>query len=192
MKLIAGLGNPGTEYDNTKHNIGFAVLDSLGEKYKITGKQEDKFLCWYGKGKILNEGVILAWPTTFMNNSGECVAKLTNYFKLEPKDLIVVHDEVALNLGKIRIAFNNSSAGHHGVESIIQSLEGNQEFSRLRIGVGPDPGGDLRADYVLQKFKKDDDDLVKKVISLSIEALEAIITKDIGEAMNKFNGVEVA
>ena len=191
MKLIAGLGNPGTEYDNTKHNIGFAVLDSFGEKYKITGKQEDKFLCWYGKGKLNSHEIMLVWPTTFMNHSGDSIAKLMNYFKIDIKDLIVVHDEVAIDLGKIRVAFNNSSAGHHGVESIIQGLGENQEFSRVRIGVGPDPGGDLRADYVLKKFKEEDTELIKKVIALSVEALETIITKDVGEAMNKYNGIEI-
>ena len=190
-KLIIGLGNPGTKYENTKHNIGFAVLDTFGEKYKITGKQEDKFLCWFGKGKLSPFDIILAWPTTFMNNSGDCAIKLVNYFKIEPKDLIVVHDEVAIDLGKVRVAFNNSAAGHHGVESIIQALSDNQEFSRLRIGVGPDPGGDKRADYVLHKFKKEDAPLVNKVISLSVEALETMITQDVGEAMNKYNGMEL-
>ena len=194
-KLIIGLGNPGTEYDNTRHNIGFAVLDAFGEKYKIQGKQEDKLSSWYGKGNIeINSSIynlILGWPTTFMNHSGEAAIKLINWFKLKPQDLIVVHDEVALNLGKIRIGFNNSSAGHHGVESIIQMLGGNQEFTRLRVGIGPDPGGDIRKDFVLKKFSKDDQKLVSKVIELSVEALEYLIVHDAGEAMNKFNGVEI-
>ena len=194
-KLIIGLGNPGVEYENTKHNIGFAVLDAFGEKYKIVGKQEDKLLCWYGKGKINlgNEiyNLILAWPTTFMNHSGESVAKLLHWFKLKSQDLIVVHDETALNLGKIRINFNSSAAGHHGVESIIQLLGGNQEFTRLRIGIGPDPGGDKRKDYVLTKFSENEKLLVTKITDLSIEAIETIITKDVGEAMNKYNGIEI-
>lgn len=194
-KLIIGLGNPGTEYENTRHNVGFAMLDAFGEKYKIIGKQEDKFLCWYGKESIKlgsdDCNIILVWPTTFMNKSGEAVAKLLNWFKLKPSDLIVVHDDVSLNLGKIRIAFNSGAGGHHGVESILQVLNGNQEFTRLRIGIGPDPGGDKRADYVLRKFTESEERLVKKMVQLSIEALETIITKDVGEAMNKFNGVEV-
>ncbi len=194
-KLIIGLGNPGTEYDNTRHNIGFAVLDAFGEKYKIQGKQEDKLSSWYGKGNIeINSSIynlILGWPTTFMNHSGEAAIKLINWFKLKPQDLIVVHDEVALNLGKIRIGFNNSSAGHHGVESIIQMLGGNQEFTRLRVGIGPDPGGDIRKDFVLKKFSKDDQKLVSKVIELSVEALEYLIVHEVDEAMNKFNGVKI-
>ncbi len=194
-KIIISLGNPGVEYENTRHNIGFQVLDAFGEKYQISGKQEDKLSSWYGKGKVkINNteiDLILAWPTTFMNNSGEAVTKLLHWFKLEAADLIVVHDDVALNLGKIRIGFNNGAAGHHGVESIIQMLGGVQEFSRLRVGVGPDPGGDKRRDFVLEKFKGDEEKVVKKVIEISVEALETILSKDVGEAMNKFNGIEI-
>ena len=195
-KLIVGLGNPGGKYDNTRHNVGFSMLDAFGEKYKIVGKQEDKFLSWYGKEQIKfgeeNYNVILGWPTTFMNTSGEAVLKLLNWFKLKPKDLIVVHDDVSLNLGKIRIGFNSGAGGHHGVESIIQLLGGDEEFTRLRVGIGPDPGGDKRADYVLRKFTPAEENLVKKMVQVSVEALETIITKDVGEAMNKFNGIEVS
>ena len=195
-KLIIGLGNPGVEYDNTRHNVGFAVLDALGKKYHISGKQEDKLSSWYGKGNIELGGssynLILGWPTTFMNNSGEAIIKLLNWFKLKPQDLIVVHDEVALNLGKIRIGFNNGAAGHHGIESIIQMAGGNQEFTRVRVGIGPDPGGDKRKDYVLKKITKEEEKLLKQIVELSINAIETIITKDVGEAMNKFNGLEIS
>ncbi len=194
-KIIVSLGNPGNEYENTRHNVGFVVLDAFGEKYKILGKEEKKLSSWYGKEKIEIDNqpyeIILAWPTTFVNNSGEAVLKLLNWFKIESSDLIVVHDDVALNLGKVRINFNSGAGGHHGVESIIQMLGDKQEFTRLRIGVGPDPGGDVRADYVLKRFAKEEENLVKKVAELSISALETIITKDVGEAMNKFNGMEV-
>ena len=193
-KLIVALGNPGNEYENTRHNIGFAVLDAFGEKYKILGKEEKKLLSWCGKGKIEieNHEIILAWPTTFMNNSGEAVVKLLHWFKIEPSHLIVVHDDVALNLGKIRINFNSGAGGHHGVESIIQMLGGKQEFTRLRIGVGPDPGGDIRADYVLKKFGKEETNLVEKITELSISALENLIVKNVGEVMNECNGVEIS
>jgi len=194
-KIIVSLGNPGNEYENTRHNVGFVVLDAFGEKYKILGKEEKKLSSWYGKEKIEIDNqpyeIILAWPTTFVNNSGEAVLKLLNWFKIESSDLIVVHDDVALNLGKVRINFNSGAGGHHGVESIIQMLGDKQEFTRLRIGVGPDPGGDVRADYVLKRFAKEEENLVKKITELSISALETIITKDTGEAMNKFNGVEI-
>ena len=198
-KLIVALGNPGKEYDNTRHNIGFAVLDAFGEKYKILGKEEKKLSSWCGHGKItvetcqgMSSDIVLAWPTTFMNSSGEAVVKLLNWFKVESSDLIVVHDDVALNLGKIRINFNSGAGGHHGVESIIQMLGGQQEFTRLRIGIGPDPGGDVRADYVLRKFAKEEKSLVEKITELSISALENLITKNIDEVMNKFNGMEIS
>ena len=126
-----------------------------------------------------------------MNNSGEAVLKLLNWFKIEHSDLIVVHDEVALNLGKVRINFNSGAGGHHGVESIIQMLGDKQEFTRLRIGIGPDPGGDVRADYVLKKFGKEEENLVKKVTELSVSALEDLIINSVDAVMNKFNGMEV-
>lgn len=194
-RLIVGLGNPSSEHENTRHNVGFAVLDAFGEKYEIIGKQDDKLLSWHGKGKVqFDEGVcnlILGWPTTYVNKSGEAVVKLLKWFKLKPESLIVVHDDVALNLGKIRISFNSGPAGHHGVESIIQMLGGTEEFTRLRVGVGPDPGGDKRSGYVLKKFTQEEGKLAKKVIETAVQALETIITKDVGEAMNKFNGAEI-
>lgn len=194
-KLIVALGNPGNEYENTRHNIGFIALDAFEEKHKILKKEEKKLSSLCGKGNIEIEKesheIVLAWPTTFMNHSGDAVIKLLNWYKIEPKDLIVVHDEVALNLGKIRINFNSGAGGHHGVESIIQMLGGNQEFTRLRIGVGPDPGGDVRAEYVLTKFSKEESDLVKKITNLSVLALEDLTRKNVDEVMNKFNGVEV-
>ncbi len=194
-KLIVGLGNPGTQYDDTRHNIGFAILNAFGEKYKIKGNEDKDLLCWCGKGTLqindIEHESFLAWPTTYMNNSGDAVLRLINWFKLEVDDLIVVHDEVALDLGKIRIGFNNGSAGHHGIESIIQNLNGNQAFIRIRIGVGPDPGGDKRRDYVLEKFTKNDNAIVEKVIQVSVEALETLMVEDVNFAMNKYNGMEV-
>ena len=193
-KLIVGLGNPGAEYDHTRHNVGFAVLDAFGEKYKILGKEKKRLSSWIGKEEVeINRSkydLILAWPTTFMNSSGEAVLKLLSFYKIKPQDVIVIHDDVALNLGKIRVGFNSGAGGQHGVESIISNI-GNQEFSRLRIGVGPDPGGDKRADYVLSKFNDTEKNIASKVVSTSIEAIETILEKDVGEAMNKFNGLEI-
>ena len=195
LKLIIALGNPGVEYEDTRHNVGFFALAVFSTKHQISRKKEKKLLSLYGSGKIKIDqesyDLVLSWPTTFMNNSGEAVSKLLNWFKLESKDLIVVHDDVALNLGKIRISYDSGSAGHHGVESIIQSLGGIKTFTRLRIGIGPDPGGDIRKDYVLTKFSPSEGNLLKKVLDLSVEALETIITKNINEAMNKYNGIEL-
>ena len=190
-KLIIALGNPGDEYKNTRHNIGFQILDTFKEKHQVQTKKDKNLLCIHGKGNAFDYNLILAWPATFMNNSGNAVIKLLNWYKLSSKDLIVVHDDVALNLGKIRISYESGSAGHHGVESIIQTLGGNKEFARLRIGIGPDPGGDIRSNYVLEKFKEEEKNILKKVIDLSIDSIETIITKGHEEAMNKFNGMEV-
>lgn len=193
-KLIIGLGNPGAEYENTRHNIGFVILDVFSEKHKVIVQKKDKLSSKCGKEVVSLDdkeySIMLGLPTTFMNNSGIAVQKLLNWYKLNVKDLIVVHDDTSLNLGKIRVSFDSSAGGHHGVESIIQHLN-SQEFTRLRIGIGPDPGGDRRKDHVLDKFKRQETPLVIKIINISIQALEIIITKNIEEAMNKFNGLEI-
>lgn len=190
-KLIVGLGNPPAEYENTRHNVGFVILDEFSKKHKISNKQDKDLLCSYGKGKFLDHNLIVAWPTTFVNKSGDAVVRLMKWFKLKTDNLIVVHDDVALKFGKIRISFNSGAAGHHGVESIIQMLGGDKGFCRLRVGVGPDPGGDERRDYVLTKFTNKEKKLLKKVVALSSEAIETLITKDPYEAMNQFNGIEL-
>ena len=188
MKLVVGLGNPGKEYENTRHNIGFRVLDEIAERYKISLKQEKHLSSFCSKGRNL----ILAKPDTFMNSSGSAVVKLLHWFKLELSDLIVIHDEVALDIGKIRISHGRSSAGHHGIESIIQMTGGKQDFTRLRIGIGPDPGGDIRADYVLGKFTNKENKVIEKVINVSIEAIEMLLSKDADFVMNQYNGITVA
>ena len=190
-KLIIALGNPGKEYENTRHNVGFQILYSFAEKHQIKVKEDKNLLCKFGKGKLHDFDLLLAYPTTFMNKSGDALIKLLNWFKLNIKDLIVVHDEAALNLGKIRVSHDSGHAGHHGVESIIQVLGGNKEFTRLRIGIGPDPGGTERSNYVLAKFKEEEKIILKKIIDLSIGAIETIITKGYEETMNKYNGMEI-
>ena len=204
MKLIVGLGNPGKEYEDTRHNIGFGIIDEIAKKYKISLKQEKHLLSLCGRGKIVEAchgtplqanndfEFVIACPQTFMNNSGNAVVKLLNWFKLEISDLIVDDDEVALDIGKIRISHGRSAAGHHGLESIIQMTGGKQDFTRLRIGVGPDPGGDIRADYVLGKFTNKENKVIEKVISISIEAIEMLLNKEVDSVMNKYNGMEIA
>ena len=173
LKAIFGIGNPGLEHKNTYHNAGFLFIDYLKKDSEISSKF-----------RLLKSNV-------FMNDSGKAIQKILNWFKVEPKDLIVVHDEVALDLGKIRVSFNSGAGGHHGIESTIQMLSGTEEFTRLRIGVGPDPGGDKRADYVLRKFSTQEEPFIKQVVNVSLQAIETIIMKDVGEAMNKFNGTEI-
>lgn len=193
--LIVGLGNPGKEYEETRHNVGFKVIEALSEKYNISLKADSKFSSIYGTGEVAIDGenykLTLAMPTTYMNNSGFAISKLVNWFKLDPKKLIVVHDEVAIDLGKIRISHKRGAGGHHGIESAIKMLGGSQDFSRIRIGVGPDPGGDMRADFVLSKFTNKDKKVFEKVCGLSIEAIEMLLSSKPEDVMNKFNGMEI-
>lgn len=194
FKLIVGLGNPTKEYENTRHNIGFITLDALATKYKLIFKNKKEFSSFCIKAAIaVNEklfNVILAKPTTYMNNSGSAVKNILDWFKVDSHDMIVVHDEVALPLGKIRISVGRSSAGHNGIESIIEKT-GDKEFTRLRIGIGPDPGGDSRKEYVLNKFNKKEQEHYKIVVNVAVEAIETLITSKTEEAMNKYNGLEI-
>jgi PTH1 family peptidyl-tRNA hydrolase len=148
VKLVVGLGNPGKKYSGTRHNIGFAVLDYLLLAQGVNARKESKF-----DAEIVLLGAnIFAMPTTFMNNSGRAVQKLMQFYKIASEDILVVHDDVSLDLGKLRFSFDRGAGGQHGVEDIIEKLGGSKSFHRLRIGVGPDPGGEERADYVLSKF----------------------------------------
>lgn len=195
-KLIVGLGNPGKEYENTRHNVGFGVIDRLSQKYKIQGKLCSEFSSWVGKSDVeINQKkikLILSKPTTFMNNSGFAVAKLSNFYKIDINNIIVIQDEVSLDLGKIRISFARGSGGHHGIESIISQNGNSQNFVRLRFGVGPDPGGDIRADYVLGKFTNKEKKILEKVEEISQEAIEMLLTHKVEDVMNKFNGITVS
>ncbi len=171
MKIIVGLGNPEKEYENTRHNVGFSLIDALAEKYDFPLSHNKKLSSWSGRGLInQTQEVVIAKPDTYMNNSGIAVAKILNWFKLTPSDLIVVHDEIALDLGKIRISHGRGAGGHHGIESIINSIGGGKDFARLRIGIGPDPGGDIRGDYVLGKFTNKEKKVLEKVLDLSVKA----------------------
>lgn len=194
FKLIVGLGNPTKDYQNTRHNVGFTLLDSFSDEYGLSFKKEEKFSSLYTKGEIKIEdntfNVILVKPTTYMNNSGSAIKKILDFYKLDSKDMIVIHDEVALPLGKIRISVSRSSAGHHGIESIIENI-GAKEFTRLRIGIGPDPGGDKRKGYVLENFKKDEKTLLKKVILISCDAIKSVLALGENKAMDKFNGLVI-
>ncbi len=148
MKLVVGLGNPGKKYSATRHNIGFAVVESILSTRGLSLRKESKF-----EAEIaLADQLIFAMPTTFMNNSGRAVQKLMQFYKIASEDILVVHDDVSLDLGKLRFSFDRGAGGQHGVEDIIEKLGGSKKFHRLRIGVGPDPGGEQRADYVLSKF----------------------------------------
>jgi PTH1 family peptidyl-tRNA hydrolase len=185
LKLIAGLGNPGTAYSRTRHNIGFICLDRLA---KDLGIKFERRICQskIGHGKLDDEDIYLAKPQTFMNSSGRAIKCLVKRLGLKANtDLIVVHDELDLPLGVIRIKKGGSSAGHKGVQSIIDEL-GADEFIRLRIGIGR-PGGPDVVDYVLDNFTGEEKAVLAEVISRTCQAILSIINQGPDAAMNEFN-----
>jgi len=186
MFLIVGLGNPTKQYEKTRHNIGFDVMDALADKYNISiSENKHKALC--GKGVIEGMKVVLAKPQTYMNLSGESVAELVNYYKLDPEsELIVVFDDISLEPGNIRIRKKGSAGGHNGIKNIIANL-GTSVFPRIKVGVGEKPKGYDLADYVLGKFSKEDRVLMEEGYDLACEASALIMQGAIDQAMNEYN-----
>lgn len=186
MYIIVGLGNPSKEYNNTRHNIGFAAIDELAEANHIS-VIEKKHKAVIGKGYIEGQKVILAKPQTFMNLSGESVRALIDYYKVDEKaELIVLYDDISLEPGKLRIRKKGSAGGHNGIKNIIAHL-GHDEFQRIKIGVGEKPKGYDLADYVLGHFGKEEQVIMKDALSRVIQAVSCIITEDADAAMNRFN-----
>lgn len=186
MKIVVGLGNPGSKYDDTRHNIGFAYLDCLAHKYNIkVNKSECKALT--GVGRIGGEQVVLAKPQTFMNLSGESVKSLSVKYKCTPENIIIVFDDISMDVGRMRIRLKGSAGGHNGIKSVIANLS-SDKFPRLKIGVGekPFPEMDL-ADHVLGKFSKTDTDILIKMIPDVCTVLEMLVKGDFSEAMNRYN-----
>ena len=186
MYIIVGLGNPSKEYENTRHNIGFDVVDEIIDKYDIP-YSGTKHRAMYGSGIIDGVKVVVAKPLTYMNLSGEAVRSLVDFYKVDPiTELIVIYDDVNLEPGKLRIRKKGSAGGHNGIKSIIEHL-GTKEFMRIRVGVGEKPKGWDLAKYVLGRFSKAERKLVDEATDKSIKALTMIINGDIDAAMNEFN-----
>lgn len=186
MFIIAGLGNPKREYDNTRHNIGFAVIDVLADKYNIS-VMDIKSKAMTGKGIINGQKVILVKPLTFMNLSGESIRPLTEYYKIDIQtELILISDDISLPPGQIRIRKKGSAGGHNGLKNIIQHL-GSEEFQRIRIGVGEKPKGYDLADYVLGHFSKEEQPYMKEGVGKAVQALEMMLEGNTDQAMNEFN-----
>lgn len=187
MILIVGLGNPGKQYEQTRHNIGFDVIDYMANKYNIDVNRE-KFKGICGEGFIENKKVILLKPLTYMNLSGESIRDLANFYKLEDDEIIVVYDDISLDIGRLRIREKGSAGGHNGIKSIIQNL-GGDKFPRVKVGVGQ-PKDNL-VNHVLGKFSKEDREHIEKVIPVVSDAIVEIVKNDAKESMNKFNGVNI-
>lgn len=185
MKIIIGLGNPGIRYAGTRHNIGFSVIDELAEKYNISINNK-KHKAILGSGCIEGEKVILAMPQTFMNLSGESVRALVDFYKCEPKDIIVIYDDIDLAVGGLRIRKKGSAGGHNGMKNIILHLN-SQEFVRVRVGVGQKPENMDLADYVLSRFDKEDLPMIRESCTKACEAVGVILAEGADAAMNRFN-----
>ncbi|PIS14750.1 aminoacyl-tRNA hydrolase [Candidatus Shapirobacteria bacterium CG09_land_8_20_14_0_10_39_12] len=186
MILIVGLGNPGEKYENTRHNIGFMVVDHFLKKMTSVGEsiweKELKFNCFLAKA---GKEVFMAKPNSFMNASGKVVQKLLNFYKISPFALYVVHDDLDLPLGKIKISYGRGSAGHKGVESIIEQIKSNN-FVRLRVGIGSDKKIDEEK-YVISDFEKNEAGKLKQAVKKAVEALEFILKKGAEKAANRYN-----
>lgn len=191
MKLIIGLGNPGKQYEKTRHNFGFAVVDALAEKFKVSFATSSYDGDLATIAHTTHGKVFLLKPHTFMNLSGQSAAALAHFYKIIPADILAVYDDLDLPLGRIRLAEQGSAAGHNGVKSLIQNL-GTDAFTRVRLGIGrPIHAAQSAADYVLQKFSKEESPQVVRVVALAAEALQFYLDADFKRTMNKYNGVVV-
>ncbi len=189
FRLIVGLGNPGEEYRLTRHNIGFMVVDRLAYKHRILVDKR-KFGAVYGLGRVDGRSVILAKPLTFMNMSGPAVRNLAHFFKVDTKDLLVIHDDIDLVFGKIKIKRKGGDGGHNGLKSLIEDI-GNGTFARVRIGIGrPDTKQDVKR-YVLNKFDAQQETVLDEVITMAQGAVVTILLKGLTEGMNLFSRKEV-
>ena len=188
MFLIVGLGNPGSQYEDTRHNIGFKVVDNIAKEYNIEiNRQKFKGMC--GEGFINGEKVILLKPTTYMNLSGESIREVVDFYKLSNEDILVIYDDISLDVGRLRIREKGSAGGHNGIKSIIAHL-GTDIFPRIKVGVGQ-PNVDL-VNYVLGKFTKEEMEVLSESVDASTKASKEIITSDVKTAMNIYNGFKAS
>ncbi|MBZ0186521.1 MAG: aminoacyl-tRNA hydrolase [Candidatus Obscuribacterales bacterium] len=197
MKLVVGLGNPGSEYENTRHNAGFRVIDYLSTELGASfSKKTSLFGADYEYARVAypkkDDELILLKPLTFMNRSGQAVKAVLDWFKISPQDMVVVHDDVFLPLGRIRVQKGGGAGGNHGIESIFEHLKNDRQFSRVKVGVGPDPGGDVRHKYVLNPVPEADQKLYEEVLLLCKQAATCVLSRGPDFAANKFNGKNLA
>ena len=185
MYIIAGLGNPGREYENTRHNAGFRVIDCLAERMR-TEVNEKKHFAQCGKGMLGAEKVLLLKPQTYMNNSGQSLRAAADFYKVPPENILVISDDINLEEGVLRIRMKGSAGGHNGLKSIIAHL-GSQDFPRIRVGVGGKPEGWDLADYVLGSLKGNDGKRMEEAFRTAADAAELLVTEGGPAAMNRYN-----
>ena len=184
MYVIAGLGNPGRKYENTRHNMGFITIDQLAEKHDIK-VDKLKFKALVGEGRIAGQKVLLVKPQTYMNLSGESVREVMQFYKLEPEDLIVIYDDIDIELGALRIRKFGSAGTHNGMKSVVYQLKSDC-FPRIRIGIGSQKKGDL-VNFVIGGFSKEEVPVLEETVTKAVSAIECMVGEDIDIAMNRYN-----
>ena len=184
MMLLVGLGNPSPNNLNNRHNVGFLIIDAINEKFKLS-KQKPKFKGLLTTGKINEQKVFAIKPLTFMNRSGICIKELIEYFKIEVKDVFVFHDDMDIDIGKIKVKFGGSNAGHNGIDSIDKNIGKN--YSRIRIGIGRPKNNSNSADHVLDNFSTDEKGNVQEVTKNIIDSISILINKDLDLFSSKIN-----
>ncbi len=185
VRLVVGLGNPGNTYKRTRHNVGFMVVDQISEAFSIALVKQ-KFDTVFGRGSVDGVEVVLAKPMAFMNRSGPQVQKIARYYRILSEDMLVVHDDIDLAFGRLKIKEKGGDGGHKGVRSIIDAFGGG-DFTRLRIGVGRPEAGGNAADYVLGKFALEEKKVLSQIITAARDAVVTILCKGTKEGMNRFN-----
>ena len=185
LKLIVGLGNPGKQYEQTRHNVGFMVVDKLSKELSIP-LDRTKFNGIYGIGYVSGEKVILLKPLTYMNLSGECIRPLMDYYEINDDEMVVIYDDLDLPVGKIRLRTKGSAGGHNGIKSMILHL-GTQQFNRIRVGVDRPNNGMKIADYVLADFARDEEQGINEAIDRTTSACEKWLSTSFVQVMNDFN-----
>lgn len=186
MYIIAGLGNPTAQYEGTRHNVGFDVIDVIADKYNISVDAK-KSRAYIGKGMIEGQKVILVKPQTYMNLSGESIRGIVDYYKIDPaEELLVIYDDISLNPGQIRVRSKGSAGGHNGMKNIIANL-GTDIFARIKVGIGEKPKKYDLADYVLSRFSKGERELVEEAYGHAAHAASQIVRGEIQSAMNEYN-----
>lgn len=183
MKLIVGLGNPGMDYVHTRHNVGFDIINLFAKKNNFNFSSKNKSML-ISENNYNGEKIILLKPLTYMNLSGQAVESVAHTYKIEPCDIMVIHDDMDLPLGKIRLRPGGSPAGHNGIKSIINCLN-SKDFNRMRVGIGRN---DNAIDFVLGKFSKNDRKIIEEAFDTCVDALEDWFSNDINYLMNKYNG----
>ena len=187
MRLVVGLGNPGTRYERTRHNAGFATGRLLADRHGI-GLRDKRFRARMGRGRIGDETVILALPQTWMNRSGDSIGPMAGYYKLAREEVIVIHDELDLPFGSVKVKAGGGHGGHNGLRDLVTKMGGGQ-FDRVRIGIGRPDGPMDPADYVLARWSTEQAPAVPSVVDRAADCIEAVLRDGVREAMNRFNGL---